>query len=294
MTRAVERYFWGVELGVVGLVAVLAGWTASSLFANAYLVEGRVVMARDTGTLGVAAPAGLHASGADVQRRNVFFSLGRRRPNAATDPQPKGAVRLDDGVLLATQVIAGDDDWSLAAVRFPGAARVRVLGQGSRVGEARITHVSATQVSFVDRGRWGVLNLLSGAIPSPRQAPPKKTGAAKCPASIRPQGVGRFSIDRALLMTLVQGLAGTTRDVAVAALHQDGRLAGVRLVRVRPRSVIHCLGLRSRDQVIAVNNRQLTSPDVMLTLMAQLPGARHITVLVIRGGRRRTFDYSIE
>ncbi len=296
MTRTVERYFWGVELAVVGLVAILAGWTASSLFANAYLAQGWRDMAQNTGTLAVAEPLGLHASAAEVQRRNLFHSLDHRRGDPGADPHLKGAPRLGDGVIVATQVIAGDSDWSLAAVRFPGASQVRVLGQGSQVGEARITQVTATQLEFVSRGQSGVLQLLPGPVVGPRQTRPKQTGteAPKCPASIRSQGAGRFSIDRALLLTLIQGLAGTTRDVAVAPLHQGGQLAGLRLVRVRSRSIFHCLGLRSGDQVTAVNNRQLTSPDVLLTLMAQLPGALHIRVSVIRGGRPMTFDYSVE
>lgn len=44
----------------------------------------------------------------------------------------------------------------------------------------------------------------------------------------------------------------------------------------------------------AVNHRQLTSPDVLLTLLAELPGARHVTVSVIRQGRIQTLDYGIE
>jgi len=238
-------------------------------------------------------PESLRVSGAEVQERNLFCSTCGQGPVPRPEPSPKSTPRLDDAVLVATQVAAGDVGWSLAEVRFPGAGRLRVLGQGSRVGDARITQVTATQVEFVRGGQAGVLELFPGQRDSPRR-PAARAGARGCPASVRALGAGRFAIDRSLLMTLLGGLGGGTRDLAVTPMQQQGRLAGLRVLRVRPGSVFHCLGLRARDRVSAVNNRQLTSPDVMLTLLAELPGARHVSVSVTRKGRLQTLDYSIE
>lgn len=294
MTRAVDRYFWVVRLGVVGLVAVLVGWTASSLLGAALVGRGRVMRARGGGTLGAVRPAGLSSSGGAVQRRNLFCSGCGGVVKPAPEPPSLRAVRLDDAVLVATQVVAGDAGWTLAEVRFPGAGQLRVVGQGSRVADARITRVTARQVEFVRAGRTGVLRLVPGQAtkaPAPRAAPGP---SPRCPTSIRRLGAGRFGIDRTLLGALLRGMGGGSGDVAVAPLQLRGRLAGLRVLRVRRGSVFHCLGLRARDQVTAVNHRQLTSPDVLLTLMAELPGARHVTVSVIRQGRPRTFDYSIE
>jgi len=309
--RAIERYFWGVHLAVIGVVAVVAGWTATSLFANAYLGPGRAPGhgpghgprstpfrgPRPSGAVATSNPAGLRASAATVQSRNLFCSSCDKPwkpiPAPGAPPQPP---RLDDAVLLATHLAAHDPQWTLAAVRFPGAGHLRILGQGSQVGDAEITRVTATQVQFTRAGRPGVLDLVPGAPKPPaqarrNQARPKPRG---CPATIRRLGPGRFAIDCALVTSLVTGLGGTTRDVAVAPLNSAGRLIGLRLLRVRPYSTLHCLGLRAHDQITAINNQSLTSPDILLTLMAQVPTAHHVTVTTTRQGRPHTLDYTIE
>lgn len=294
--RTIGRYFWGVQFVVVGAVAVLAGWTGASLAGTMMVPQGRAHtrsrVCFDCGR-GVEHSERLHVSGVDVLRRNPFCSSCQRGPTPPPEPSTKSPLRLDDAVLVATQLTAGDTDWTLAEVRFPKAGQVRVLGQGSRVADAKITRVTATQVEFVRGGRAGVLALFPGQAAEP--PPPKRsTRPQKCPASVRTLGAGKLAIDRSLLMTLIGGLGGTTRDLAVAPLQRNGRLAGLRILRVRPRSVFYCLGLRAKDQVVAVNKRQLTSPDVMLTLLAELPGAHHVSVTLIRRGRPQTLDYSIE
>jgi hypothetical protein len=181
MTRKVERYFWGVELGVVGLVAVLSGWTASSLFANAFMREGRVPTARGGGPWtvagagvagpGVAGPAGLRESGSEVQRRNLFCSSCPESVKPQTEPQPppKAAPRLN-----------------------------------------------ATQVEFVRRGQSGVLHLLSGDAAPSHLSHAKKTKSRGCPASIRPwdgYGVtqrfwtGSHTVDGSVWMSYSQTLS---------------------------------------------------------------------------------------
>jgi hypothetical protein len=162
------------------------------------------------------------------------------------------------------------------------------------VADARITRVTATQMEFVRDSRSGVLELLGGVVAPTAPAPTSTPGTAGCPPGVHRLGPGRFSLPRSLLLALAQGLGGATRAVAVAPLSRQGRLAGLRVLRVRPQSVFHCLGLRAADEVTAVNHRALTSPDVILTLMAELPGARHVTVTVTRQARLLTLDYTIE
>lgn len=294
----IERWWWLGKLGAVGVIAMVAGWTTSSMLANALTPDAREVRARRASIQPTKPrrPAGLRSSDAAVTRRNPFCSVCRPRPAQAPGPDARDAPRLDDAVLLATHLAPGDGDWTLAAVRFRGAGQLRMLGRGSEVSGARITRVTATQLEFVRDGRRGILHLFPGlAAPAPPpNRTPKQAAPRGCPSTIRRRGPGRYSIDRALLSKLVGGLGGTTHDVAVAPLEVGGRLAGLRVVRVRRGSVFHCLGLRPRDQITAVNNQQLTSPDVLLTLLAQLPGARHVSVSVTRDGRMQSLDYSIE
>jgi len=296
MQRILSKRFYLVNLVVISVAGVLMGLSVVRLI-ELQLMGG----AEGTGRrrLVTVPSAASHASlpparPDDVRSRNIFCSGCDRRPPPPGPDPARPPETLEGAVLLATSVAHQDLGWSLATTRFARTGRTRLLGPGSRVGDAVITRVAAYRVEFRRQGRVGVLELIPGRHPIPAPRAAGKASPGQRFPGIRRLGPRRFAIDRQTLQALIRGFASLGPDGHGVPITKGGRLAGFRLQRVRPGGVFARLGLRVSDAVVAVNNRRLDSPDVLVGLLAQLPGARHVTVGLVRNGRPVSLDYSIE
>lgn len=73
---------------------------------------------------------------------------------------------------------------------------------------------------------------------------------------------------RALRDKLKRAPALLARDARLAPTMTDGQMRGMTLLGVRPDSLVHRLGFRSRDVVRAIDGVALTSPAQTLELLA--------------------------
>lgn len=309
-----QKHFYVVNLLVVGLVSGLVG-TAIAIYAGSLLMDDKGVrppLAGQRDPLGAAKKTGrteLRPIPYEITRRNMFCSYCVPAPPsvAAADngAEDKPTVNMDDAELLATLIAKDDDRWSLATIRFKSNQVTRIVAMGSTLDDAEIVKVEEKRVTFKKGAQTGYIELIPGAAkrpaapaqPTPRGKPPAPTGNAWQDAlnrGVRMLGPNKYEIDRSLVNEFIANANVASQDAAIFPHTRDGKADGYRLGRVRPGGIFARLGLRSGDVVNSINNISISSPDKLLNLYTQLPGANHMTIGITRYGKPESIDYSIK
>lgn len=315
MQAWLQKNFYVVNLLVIGLASGLVG-AAIATYAGYKLLDDkgpRVMRGGQRDPLAAAkkpARAEIRASLFDVTRRNVFCSYCVPvQPSAAVADkgEEKPSINMDDAELLATLIAKGDDRWSLATIRFKSNQSTRIVAMGSTLEDAEIIKVEERRVTFKKGAQTGYIDLIPGAegakkptppVPSPMAGtPPAATGNKWQDAlnrGVRMLGPNKYEIDRSLVNEFIANANVASQDAAIFPHTRDGKADGYRLGRVRPGGIFARLGLRSGDVVNSINNVSISSPDKLLNLYTQLPGANHMTIGITRYGKPESIDYSIK
>jgi general secretion pathway protein C len=75
---------------------------------------------------------------------------------------------------------------------------------------------------------------------------------------------------------------------------QGDRVIGLKLLGVKPDSVLGLIGLANGDTLTSINGYDMTDPQKMLDAYAKLMRADKLTASVIRGGKPVTLDIAIK
>jgi general secretion pathway protein C len=303
-----EKNFYVVNFTVLGVGALLCGITTANLV-DRYLVgsEDAKPKQRPAITAATKKPTQpeLRKSPTEVAERNVFCSSCKPAPPPGpADREPeKPSASMDDAELLATLVAEKDDTWSMAAIRWKNTTATRFVAKGTKFDDVEIVLVESARVHFKKSGQAGVLELIpngkSATVPKtatpPPPGPPGDPWQKSIASGIRQTGPNKYEIDRSVVNEFVSNAAMAGKDAAIFPhTGKDGKPDGFRLGRVMPSGVFARLGLRTGDVINAINNTQITSPDKVLELYTQLPGASHMTIGVSRYGKPTTLDYTIK
>lgn len=305
MEILLKKYFWVVNLVVIGICAAFAGRAAGHILEGAYLAGDDIkAPAHRTAPPPVAK---LHdKSGEVIVSRDIFCS-GCVPPkptveseNAAPSHEwSKTTLQLE---LVSTMVCPSDDNYSMAVIRDMSTKEKdpEMYHRGSTIGAtgATVYRVMSKRVYILNGGKPEYLELEGNAAPAPAVAqntPP--------PTTLNPElgdidkGVNcsgnSCTVDRAL----VEKLLSNTTMLATAARFvpsiKDGKPNGFKLYAIRPQSIFGRIGLQNGDTIKAINGSEMTTPDAALGLYTKLRNASHLSVQVERRGETVTLDYSI-
>jgi general secretion pathway protein C len=106
-------------------------------------------------------------------------------------------------------------------------------------------------------------------------------------------GEAEYTLRRGALNHLLENQAELMTMAQVVPFQQDGRLAGVRLARVRAGSLLGRLGIQDGDVLTRIDGLEMTSPDRWLEAYTRLMRAERAQVTLLRGGQPRTLDVVI-
>lgn len=145
--------------------------------------------------------------------------------------------------------------------------------------------------------------MFSDKEPPPKAAKPKakpprsKRGPAKVPKEIadKIQKVSdtEFNVDRAVVDQILENQSVLMRSARIVPEKKDGKVVGIRLLRVRPDTLLGTLGLRDGDRVEKINGFDITSPEKALEAYARLRTAGNLSVSITRKGKPVTIDFNI-
>ena len=211
-----------------------------------------------------------------------------------------------DGTKVLIIAASGDPDWSLAA--FSG-------GDGKSVMRRRGGDVNGKQVHFVG---WDRVWLESGgslcqakifdrkatASPAPAATPtpvatptPTRGGKALDPEikkGIQQVSPTEFNVDRGTLDKILENQADLMRTARVVPEQENGRTVGIRMMNIKPDSLLGVLGMQNGDRLQTINGFDMSSPEKALEAYARLRTADKLTVQVNRGGKNMNLDYNIK
>jgi general secretion pathway protein C len=302
MELLLKKYFWVINLLVIGVCAGFAGRAAGHILESTYLAgdEVKAPMRRS------APPpvAKLHDKAGDViVSRDVFCSgCIPPKPTTTTESAPsnewtKSAMQLE---LVSTMVCPSDDNYSMAVIRDMSTKEKdpELYHRGSTIGAtaASVYRVLSKRVYILNGGKPEYLELDGAAAPVAVAAntPPP---AANPELGDIDKGVNctgnSCTIDRAL----VEKLLSNTTMLATAARFvpsiKDGKPNGFKLYAIRPQSIFGRIGLQNGDTIKAINGSEMTTPDAALGLYTKLRSASHLSVQLERRGETVALDYTI-
>jgi general secretion pathway protein C len=309
MEIILKKYFWVVNLLVIGICASFAGRAAGHFIEGAYLTgdDTKVAVRRFTPPPPVQKVHG--KEGEAIVSRNIFCSgCAPIKPAASSSDAPadnspqKTSLQLE---LVSTMVCPDDDNWSMAIVRDltttqkdPG-----MFAKGAQIGAtgAEVMKVLSKKVYIKNGGRVEYLELDGAAAPpasvaTPPTPPPNAMADANMgdipDSSVKCTG-NACTVERSLVEKLLSNTAMLATSARFVPSIKDGKPNGFKLYAIRPQSIFGRIGLQNGDTIKAINGSDMTTPDAALALYTKLRNASHLSVQVERRGETVTLDYSI-
>jgi general secretion pathway protein C len=307
MEILLKKYFWVVNLLVVGICAGFAGRAAGHFVEGAYLV-GDDIKAPMRRAAPMFQPKVHDKGGETIVTRNVFCSgCAPPKPTPSegkiepSNEWTKSSLQLE---LVSTLVCPSDDNYSMGIIRDMSTKEKdpAMYHRGSTITPGvTVFRVTSKRVYILNSGRPEFLELDGNAPPAPAVAANVPPPAA--PTGLNPE-LG--DIDKGVTCTgnactveraLVEKMLANTTMLATAARFvpsiKDGKPNGFKLYAIRPNSIFGKIGLQNGDTIKGINGSEMTTPDAALGLYTKLRNASHLSVQVERRGETVTLDYSI-
>jgi general secretion pathway protein C len=128
-------------------------------------------------------------------------------------------------------------------------------------------------------------NPFDSVTPRPLDAPRSK---------IQKVSAREFNVDRAVVDEVLENRAGLMKGVRIFAEQLNGRVVGIRLLGIRPDTLLGTLGFENGDLLETINGFDMTSPEKTLEAYPHLRMADHLVVQVNRRGQSTTIDFNIK
>jgi general secretion pathway protein C len=307
MDLLLRRYFWVVNLTVIGLCAGLVGRAASHTVEGSYLTgdDGRTTASRHS--LAPAVPKG-HGKEIDaIVKRDVFCSACTiavkedkpgATPSGPTSNEPtKSTLQVE---LVSTMVVPDDGAWSMAVLRDLAGKEhdAEMFNRGKKIfaTSAVVKEVQLRRVYIDNNGKTEYLDL-DDKTPPPVAEKPKEAGPPSelgdLDKSIQCNG-NNCTIERALVDKALANTAALASMARLVPSVRDGKPNGFKVYAVRKGSLFDRLGMQNGDTLKAINNNEMSTPDQALGLYTKLRTASHLDLQVERRGETVNLDYTIK
>lgn len=311
MDLLLRRYFWVVNLVVIGICAGLVGRAASHVVEGAYLV-GDDVKPPSYRRPSVAPAAKTHGKETDgILDRNVFCSAcvvvakssgdGKADKGETSNEPQKTTLQLE---LVSTMVCPSDETWSMAVLRDLSTKEkdAEMFSRGKKIfaTTAVVKNVTSKRVYFDHEGKIEYIDLDGAAAPAAAAAAAPVVAAA-------PAATGEFgdldksiqctgancTIERALVDKALSNTAALGSMARFVPSVRDGKPNGFKVYAIRPSSLFGKIGLQNGDTIKNINGNEMSTPDQALQLYTKLRSASHLSLQVERRGESVNMDYTI-
>lgn len=217
--------------------------------------------------------------------RNIFCSSCT--PAVSGEPGPAASSSSYSGEPAKLVALSLGKD-AYATVTVPSTSVFGSWGVGERIpGVGTVTRIGGTSIDVADAaGATATLSLLDpvAAVAGSGAATPGKTPAAADPFAdrISKRDDGSFDVDRSLVRELVSG-ATKPGGVRLLPIMKDGEVAGVKVLGAKAGTIAASVGLRSNDQITAIDGEPLKNAQQLINLLAGLDQMPQVTITGTRG-----------
>lgn len=320
---SLRKSFWLVPVPLLAVAAWLNAQAVTQLIGVGMAVDERALaQAPPSVSRGVVTSSSVaRAPSADaILARNPFdhvtgplvappsaiaASDGTSAPHAIDMSDPLNAPACD-GVDVGAIMASDDADWSYASVE--GADKKRHLVR--RGGE-----LAGKKVEYIGWDRMWLSSsegLCQAKVFGVEKAPPVAVPAPSAKAEVRPPSRGakpldpdlkkgiralsatEYDIDRGVVDRIMENQAELMRQARIIPVQENGRTVGVRLMGIRPDTLLGVLGMQDNDRLQTINGFEVANPEKALEAYARLRTADKLTIQVNRGGKNMNLDYNIK
>lgn len=226
-------------------------------------------------------------------------------PAAVVDTSDIWNVPKCDGVkVLVIAASPEDHDWSLAT--FSGNDGNGIMRRiGGDVNGKTVKFIGWDRVWLESGGALCQANLFDKtATPAPvAAAPPPSPSGGRSSHGVAPDilkgiqkvGPNEFNIDRTVVDKILENQADLMRQARIVPeTDASGRTVGIKLLGLKPDSLLGVLGMQNSDRLQTINGFDMANPEKALEAYARLRTADKLTVSLNRNGQNMNLDYNIK
>ena len=136
------------------------------------------------------------------------------------------------------------------------------------------------------------------AGPGPAVVEPVPGGVPKLDPTIE-KGIQKiddtdFNVDRTVVDKIIENQAELMKTARIVPEQANGKTIGIRLLNIRPDTLLGKLGLTNGDVLKTINGFDMTSPEKALEAYAKLRTAPEITIGINRGDKPLNIVFNIK
>ncbi len=309
---SVRRFDWLLHLATISICSYLLATSVVTYVAG--IIEAGVEMSGERSAhnpMGTSQAMGSVEDYQIILDRNFFNSANTATPQTAEemsiDPSQTGelgpAVKTGLDIKLMGTLSIGDGKNRFSSAIISGGKEARgaavyfVDDPKSFAPNVKITQILKDRVEFINNGRLEFVEKDNGAKQSVFSTRDEVFGKGIAVASrASDQGssdaAGKVVIDQKDIDDALQNLDRLYNDVRIVPNFKDGRPAGMKVLSVKPGSLIAKLGVKRGDVLEKVNGQELDMKRGM-EMFNQMRDMKSFSVEIERGGRNQTLEYEI-
>ena len=309
---SIRRYDWVLHLATLGVCSYLLATTAVTYLSG--VLEAGAEVAQESPSSNPSASSVMSVGSMEdyqvILDRNFFNSTSSATPEKEGDDVaqvptgelgPAVKTNLDIKLMGTLSIEEGKDRRSSAIIvggkESKGATTYFVGDEKSFGPNIKITQVLKNHVEFINNGRLEFIEKDDSTKQSifssiddvfGKNAPVASKGADDASADVG----GKVVIEQKDVDDALQNLDRLYNDVRIVPNFKDGRPAGMKVLSVKPGSLVSKLGVKRGDVLEKVNGQELDMKRGM-DLFNQMRDMKNFSVEIERGGRNQTLEYEI-
>lgn len=316
LDRSLRRSFWMLPALLLAVAALCSAQAVNALVGAGLQVDAQDLARPPSSLARLVFPraAARPRSASAILARNPFDHV--TGPLLAAPPSTEaneGPAQLDtsdplnapmcDGLDVDAIAASDDVDWSFAAISSKG-QESHLVRRGAKVPGKGVVY-------FIGWDRlWlsGDSGLCQAKLFGAKKPPPPRVAVVTAHVTTRPgpkpldpelrkgiQAISatEFNVDRSVVDRILEDQAELMRQARIIPVQENGRVVGVRMVGVRPDSLLGVLGMQNNDRLQTINGFEVANPEKALEAYARLRTADKLTISVNRAGKNMNLDYNI-
>jgi general secretion pathway protein C len=238
----------------------------------------------------------------DQEKKSSSSSREGSQKKAYDGPPVKSSM---NATLVGTMVFS-NPSYSFARISKGSGGEVESFYTGDDLyGEATIKKVERNRV-YIDRdGRIEFLEIVGSkgtvfpSYASTRASMPyfqqeKPEGTTEFSSDdVKSVGDNKFVINRKMLDSMLSNYNSVLTQARAVPNMEDGKANGFKIFAIRDGSIYSAIGIKNGDVLTRVNNGDINNLEKVLSLFTQLRNESNITIDLIRGGQRMSYQYEI-